>query len=74
MLRKTLLMTLAAAAVLALLAVALRQPTQLVATAQAIQGPLSVSFTEEGRTRIRQRYVLSAPVAGQLRRIALQVG
>ncbi|PAT36118.1 efflux RND transporter periplasmic adaptor subunit [Vandammella animalimorsus] len=74
MLRKILLVILAAAAVLALLAVALREPTQLVATASASQGPLTVSFTEEGRTRIRQRYVLSAPVAGQLRRIALQVG
>ena len=45
-----------------------------VETVRAILGPLRSTITEEGKTRIRQRYVVSAPVAGQLRRITLKVG
>jgi len=37
-------------------------------------GPLTVSVEEEGKTRVRERYVVSAPVAGYVRRIALDVG
>ena len=45
-----------------------------VETVRAIFGPLRSTITEEGKTRIRQRYVVSAPVAGHLRRITLKVG
>ena len=45
-----------------------------VETIRAIFGPLRSTITEEGKTRIRQRYVVSAPVAGHLRRIKLKVG
>lgn len=45
-----------------------------VETARVTSGPLRVSINEEGKTRIKNRYVVSAPVAGQLRRIALKVG
>ena len=37
-------------------------------------GPLTVYVVEEGRTRIRNRYVVSAPVAGQMRRVTLKAG
>jgi HlyD family secretion protein len=37
-------------------------------------GPLVVSVLEEGKTRIRHRYVVSPPVAGHLRRIELRAG
>jgi HlyD family secretion protein len=37
-------------------------------------GKLRASVNEEGKTRIRQRYTLSAPVAGQLRRIPFKAG
>jgi HlyD family secretion protein len=37
-------------------------------------GPLTVSVEEEGKTRVRERYVVSAPVAGYVRRIALNAG
>jgi HlyD family secretion protein len=37
-------------------------------------GRLAVTVEEEGRTRVRERYVVAAPVAGQARRIALKVG
>lgn len=38
------------------------------------QGPLEVTVEEEGRTRVRDRYVVHAPMSGHLRRIALEVG
>ncbi|MBL9166276.1 MAG: efflux RND transporter periplasmic adaptor subunit [Verrucomicrobiales bacterium] len=37
-------------------------------------GPLRVTVNEEGKTRIKQRYVISAPVTGHLRRIPLKAG
>jgi HlyD family secretion protein len=43
-----------------------------IAVAKA--GPLRVTVEEEGRTRVRDRYVVSAPVHGYLRRIEFQVG
>ena len=45
-----------------------------VETARVTTGPLRVTVNEEGKTRIRQRYLVSAPVAGQLRRITLKAG
>ena len=45
-----------------------------VETARAVMGPLQTTITEEGKTRIRQRYLVSAPVGGHLRRIVLKVG
>lgn len=37
-------------------------------------GPLRVTIEEEGETRVRDRFVVSAPVPGFLRRIELDVG
>ncbi len=45
-----------------------------VEIARASSGPLRATVNEEGKTRIRQRYVVSAPVAGQLRRIPFKAG
>jgi HlyD family secretion protein len=45
-----------------------------VETVQVGVGQLRVTVNEEGKTRIRQRYVVSAPVAGQLRRIPFKAG
>jgi len=45
-----------------------------VETATASIGTLRASVNEEGKTRIKQRYVVSAPVAGQLRRIVFKAG
>ena len=64
-----------AAAALALLAwAAMREPVQLASTAPVTRGPLEVTFQEEGKTRLKDRYVVTAPVAGTLRRITLQPG
>jgi HlyD family secretion protein len=40
----------------------------------ARKGPLAVTVDEEGKTRVRERYVVAAPVAGQARRITLKIG
>lgn len=45
-----------------------------VETARVATGALRTSINEEGKTRIRHRYVVSAPVAGQLRRIPFKAG
>lgn len=65
-------------AVVAVLAAALAwafmpRPLALeVATAR--RGPLRVSVEQEGRTRVIERYVVAAPVAGYARRIDLDAG
>ena len=38
------------------------------------RGPLRVTVTDEGETRVRDVFVVSAPVPGFMRRIALEVG
>jgi HlyD family secretion protein len=45
-----------------------------VETAPVTTGALRATVNEEGKTRVKHRYVLSAPVAGQLRRIELKAG
>jgi HlyD family secretion protein len=38
------------------------------------RGPLKVTVEEEGKTRVKDRFVVSAPVAGFMRRIKFDVG
>ncbi len=65
----------AGAAIFLALVVAGLWPTATpVETALAVSGPLRTSITEEGKTRIRNRFLVSAPLAGHLRRIALKAG
>lgn len=45
-----------------------------VEVAQVVRGPLTVTFTEEGRTRLRDRYLVSAPLDGVVERITLEPG
>jgi len=45
-----------------------------VEMARAAVGTLRATVNEEGKTRIKQRYLVSAPVAGQLRRIPFKAG
>jgi HlyD family secretion protein len=45
-----------------------------VETAKVVTGPLRSAVTEEGKTRVKQRFIVSAPVAGQLRRIPFKAG
>ena len=45
-----------------------------VETAAAQRAPMIVSVLEEGKTRIRNRYVISPPLPGLVRRTALRAG
>lgn len=45
-----------------------------VETTRVAQGKLRATVNEEGKTRIRQRYVISAPVTGHLRRVPFKPG
>jgi len=45
-----------------------------VDTASVTTGPLVVTLDEDGRTRVRDRFVLTAPVAGEVLRISLKPG
>ena len=38
------------------------------------RGPLEVTVNEDGRSRIREKYVVSTPLAGQLQRVVLKPG
>ena len=52
----------------------LRPKPAPVETALAATGPLRATVSEEGKTRIKQRYVVSSPVTGQLRRVPFKPG
>ena len=45
-----------------------------VDVAQVETAPLTVTVEEEGKTRVQERYLVSAPVAGYARRIDLKAG
>ena len=45
-----------------------------VETASVTRGPMAVTVTEEGKTRIRSRYVVFPPTAGFLQRVELRAG
>ncbi len=62
------------AALLAAIVWGLRPRPVEVETATVTTGPLVVSVLEEGKTRIRHRYMISPPVAGLLRRVELRAG
>jgi HlyD family secretion protein len=46
----------------------------LVETGLALRGPLTVKISEEGKTRVKNRYVVAAPISGKMRRIMLKPG
>jgi HlyD family secretion protein len=45
-----------------------------VEVASVTEGPFETSIEEDGKTRLRDRYVVSAPLAGRLPRITLREG
>ncbi|HXU90350.1 MAG TPA: efflux RND transporter periplasmic adaptor subunit [Methylomirabilota bacterium] len=45
-----------------------------VDVAEVVQRPMEVTIDEEGETRVRERFTVSAPVAGRLLRIDLEPG
>ncbi len=53
---------------------ALRPRPVAVDLALITRGPMQVTVNEDGRTRIRERYVVSAPLTGRLLRLELDPG
>ncbi len=73
--RKTLVLgTLATLALAGLLAWAFAPRPLAVEVAAVTQGPFETTLDEDGQTRLRERYGVSAPLAGRLARITLREG
>ena len=64
----------AAMAVLALAFWALSPSPLAIESAAVARGPLRVTVDEDGVTRVQDRYLISAPVAGRLLRVTLEEG
>ena len=62
------------ASVIVMLAVGFWPQASPVEVAVAHIGPMQVTLEEEGRTRLRHRYLITAPVAGMASRVTLRVG
>jgi HlyD family secretion protein len=61
-------------ALIAAVALGLRPKPVEVETGVVARAPLTVRVSEEGKTRIRNRYVVAAPVNGRMRRVPLKAG
>lgn len=61
-------------AITGLLIYGMRPQPPLVSTFTVVKEPLSVLIEEEGKTRIIDRYVISAPIDGYIQRIKVHVG
>lgn len=59
---------------LALVAWGLRPKPIIIETGNVVRSPLTVRVSEEGKTRVRNRYIVAAPVAGKMRRVPLKPG
>jgi len=60
--------------VAAIVAVALWPESMDVTVARAERGAMQVTIDEDGETRIRDRFTISAPVSGRVQRIELEPG
>ena len=77
MMRRTprrLLALVAVFAMTVIVAWALRPRPALVWTSRATRGPLAATVTAEGRSRVKDLYVVTAPVAGDLERVVVEPG
>lgn len=58
----------------ALIGYGLRPKPVSVDVANAVRGPMRVTVDEDGETRIKERFMVSAPIGGQLQRITFKSG
>jgi len=72
--RKWVILLGVAAAVVALVVYGMMPKPVAVDVAKVTRGPLRVTVGEEGKTRVQDRFIVSAPVSGFVRRITLDVG
>jgi HlyD family secretion protein len=70
----TIVLLIVAGVVIGLLVTWLRPTPVTVDVVTASRGEMRVTVDGEGKTRVRDRYVVAAPVAGRLRRIHLRRG
>jgi len=63
-----------AAIVVALVLVAMRPQVVEVDAGEVTRGPMMITINEEAETRIRRKFVVSAPVTGRVERIDLEPG
>lgn len=68
------LLALLLAALVVAVAFALRKPPLSVEVGEVSRGPMTVTIDDLGETRVRDLYVVSAPVAGELLRVPLKPG
>ena len=62
------------AVLVVIVALALRPSSLRVEQDTVTRGPLRVTIDEDGQTRVRERFLVSAPVTGRLERVPLDVG
>ncbi|HEX2205504.1 MAG TPA: biotin/lipoyl-binding protein, partial [Longimicrobium sp.] len=72
--RRKIVLAVLGIAVLAMVVSAMRPEPLEVDAAPVRRGTLRVTVDEDGVTRVHDRYVIAAPVAGRLERIALREG
>jgi HlyD family secretion protein len=72
--KRILLIVLLGALAIGLLALAFRPQPVLVEVAEVTRGHFEQTVEDDGKTRVRERYVVSAPLAGKLKRIELKAG
>ncbi len=72
--RRTILWGTVAAAVIVLIVIAARPQPVEVDTSRVGRAELVVTVDHEGRTRVRDRFQVTAPVTGALRRVQLEPG
>jgi HlyD family secretion protein len=72
--RNRIALAVVAVIVAALVAWALRPQPVAVEVAEVTRGVFEQAVVDDGKTRVRDRYVISAPLAGHVERIALDAG
>lgn len=72
--RRRIMLSLLGVAIVAVLVYGFWPQPVTVELGRVSRGPLQVSVEEEGRTRVRERFMISAPVAAYARRLDLDVG
>src|SRR6185503_11196312 len=60
--------------VAAIVAVALWPKSMEVSVTHSERGPMQVTVDEDGETRVRDRFLVTAPVAGRVQRIEIEPG
>jgi HlyD family secretion protein len=71
---RTAILVLLGAGVVVVLFLALRPQPVSVDLVEVVRGTVEVVVEEDGRTRVRARHIVTAPVAASLRRITLEAG